>query len=567
MPGLRSSISLIALAGALLALPGGAVAQEAGTEPEPIPGSPLAIDVEPFVGSPATADPHRRLRVPRHPFMAPNPLSNIHNDAYQSDVYNRPGPLGEDMETSSALFTRECASVTFDRRGRIVTVCVGLDRPVLAVLDPETFEPYSTMDLPPRDTGSGNPFSNFAGGGYFYLDHRDRAVVPTSERHILVVRVTGAGQLVVRRDFDLSARVPDGDAIIAVMPDWRGRIWFATTKGRVGFVTRRGRIAVRATGEPIGNSFAVDERGGVYIVTNGALYRFQAGRRGRVRTIWRQPYPNVGEVKPGQTQAGSGTTPTLMGRRLVAITDNAEHMAVRVYQRTRRARGKRLVCRQRVFDREASSTDQSLIATRRSIVVENNYGYTGVAATMNGATTTPGLERVDLDGDGRGCDIAWHSDEISPSAVPKLSLRSGLVYTYTKPERDDVLDAWYLTAIDFDNGKTRWRRLAGTGFGYNNNFAPITLARGAVARPRSRNGISVSNPVQRMTTSGSKLPPSANTARCPSKRAIAPARRHLPVTRAVTHSSDFVPNCSWSVPPDSASSSRVSRAVARSVRV
>ena len=154
---------------------------------------------------------------------------------------------------------------------------------------------------------------------------------------------------------------------------------------------------------------------------------------------------------------------------------------MRVYQRTRRARGKRLVCRQRVFDREASSTDQSLIATRRSIVVENNYGYTGVAATMNGATTTPGLERVDLDRDGRGCDIAWHSDEISPSAVPKLSLRSGLVYTYTKPERDDVLDAWYLTAIDFDNGKTRWRRLAGTGFGYNNNFAPITLARGAVA--------------------------------------------------------------------------------------
>ena len=481
MRRLRQGTTIAAIAGALLVASGPAAAQQAGTQPEPIPGSPLAIDVDEFAGAPVAADPHRKLRVPRHPFMARNGSSNIHNDAYQSDVYNRRGPLGEDIETSSALFTRECASVTFDRRGRIVTVCVGLDHPVLAVLDPETFEPLSTMELPPRDTGSGNPFSNFAGGGYFYLDNRDRAVVPTSERHILFVRDTPAGQLRLRRDIDLTAKVPEGDAIIAIMPDWDGRVWFATTKGRVGFVTRRGRVAALATGEPIGNSFAVDERGGVYIVTNGALYRFQAGRRGGVRTVWRQAYPNVGEVKPGQTQAGSGTTPTLMGRRLVAITDNAPHMAVRVYQRTRHAEGRRLVCRQPVFEPGASSTDQSLIATRRSIVAENNYGYTGVTATMNGATTTPGLERVDLDRDGRGCSVAWDSEERAPSVVPKLSLGSGLVYTYTKPERDDVMDAWYLTAIDFDNGKTRWRRLAGTGFGYNNNFAPVTLARGGVA--------------------------------------------------------------------------------------
>ena len=45
----------------------------------------------------------------------------------------------------------------------------------------------------------------------------------------------------------------------------------------------------------------------------------------------------------------------------------------------------------------------------------------------------------------------------APSVVPKLSLGAGLVYTYTKPERDDLVDAWYLTALDFDNGKTRWR--------------------------------------------------------------------------------------------------------------
>ena len=462
------------VAATLLAIAAPAAAQTAGQVPPEIPGSPLAAGVEPFTGAPVAADPHRRQRIPQHPFMAANPGSNLHNDAYQSDTYNRAGPLGDGISAHSALFVRECASLTFDRQGRIVTVCVGLDRPVLTVLDPITFEPLSTFPLPPRQTGTGNPFTSFAGGGYFYLDHRDRAVIPTAEREIVLVRVGRNGGLEQKRRIDLKAAVDAQDAVIAVMPDWRGRIWFASTRGVVGFVDRSGSVRSLATGEPIGNSFAVDEKGGVYIVTDGALYRFQA-QNGRVHTVWRAGYPNIGKIKPGQTQAGSGTTPTLLGRRLVAITDNAEPMAIRVYQRTRRARGRRLVCREPVFERGASSTDQSLIGTGRSLVVENNFGYTGLASTLNGTTTTPGLERVDLDRDGRGCRTVWHSDERAPSVVPKLSLGSGLVYTYTKPERDDAADAWYLTAIDFDNGRTRWRALGGTGFGFNNNFAPVSI--------------------------------------------------------------------------------------------
>ena len=42
-------------------------------------------------------------------------------------------------------------------------------------------------------------------------------------------------------------------------------------------------------------------------------------------------------------------------------------------------------------------------------------------------------------------------------------------------QTDGLTDAWYLTAIDFDNGKTRWRALSGTGFGHNNNFAPVSI--------------------------------------------------------------------------------------------
>jgi hypothetical protein len=172
-----------------------------------------------------------------------------------------------------------------------------------------------------------------------------------------------------------------------------------------------------------------------------------------------------------------------MGSGWVAITDNADPMDVQVYKRGASVTGSRLVCSQPVFPQGAGSTDQSLIGTDRSLIAENNYGYS-VASTMNGGVTAPGLTRIDVvkkkakRGKHRRrvrCRTAWTSDERAPSVVPKLSLANGLVYTYTKPPRTDGLDAWYLTALDFRSGRTVYRRLAGTGFGFNNNYAPVTL--------------------------------------------------------------------------------------------
>ena len=89
-----------------------------------------------------------------------------------------PGPLGNDMDRALDLPGRECASVTFDSAGRIVTVCVGLEGPRLVMFDPQTLDLLAEMPLPPRKRQrGGNPFTDFSGGGYFYLDNQDRAVV------------------------------------------------------------------------------------------------------------------------------------------------------------------------------------------------------------------------------------------------------------------------------------------------------------------------------------------------------------------------------------------------------
>jgi hypothetical protein len=475
---------------ALLLLAAGPVAA-AALAADPIPETDTSA--QEFFGSPATQNPIFGIpEAPRHPFMAPNERSNIHTDAWQSDTIRLPGPLGRGMTRVSASHTSDCGSVTFDSKGRIVTVCVGLQGPNgngagLNLLDPKTLDTLAQYDLPPRQPGAGSPtglFTDFSGGGYFYLDNQDRAVVPTTTRHLFIVAETDQPGFTLQHDYDLTSAVPSGDKIISALPDWSGRIWFASKAGVVGTVDpASGAVHSIDTKEPIGNSFAVDETMGVYIVTDAALYRFQAGADGAPAITWRTAYENDGKMKPGQTELGSGTTPTITSTGLVAITDNSDPIDVVVLRRSDGA----FVCRAPVFSKGASDTDQSLIGAGNSFVVENNYGYSGPSATEQGGTTTPGLERVDVDSQGH-CNKVWHSDEIAPSVVPKLSLANGLVYSYTKPGGVRS-DPWYLTALDFRTGRTVFKFKAGSGLGFNNNYAPVTIGPDGTAYVGTLGGI------------------------------------------------------------------------------
>jgi hypothetical protein len=161
----------------------------------------------------------------------------------------------------------------------------------------------------------------------------------------------------------------------------------------------------------------------------------------------------------------------------VTISDNAEpRMHVVVWRRAKDVQGSRLVCEEPVFDPGQSSNENSLVATDTSIVVENNFGYKDYKSTMHGMTSKPGLPRIDLLPNEKGCKTVWTSmDESMPTVVTKMSLLNGLIYTYTKPKTPPDTDAWYFTAIDFATGKTVYKKLAGTGLLYNNHYAPVFI--------------------------------------------------------------------------------------------
>jgi hypothetical protein len=359
----------------------------------------------------------------------------------------------------------------------------------LLVLDPHTLEELASFDLPPRPSMGSlslrSIVTDTSGGAYFYMDDRARAVLATSDRRIRVVAVVEAdGRVALRqeREYDLLPALESlgrgRDAVTTVLPDWEGRYWFVTRGGVVGTVDpESGAVTARALeAEEVQNSFAVGPDG-VYIVSDHALYRFDADESGAPRVLWREAYARGTRRKPGMIGQGSGTTPTLLGEEWVAIADNAEpRIHVLVYRRGARVDGERLVCRVPVFEPGRSATENSLIGYGRSLIVENNYGYDLFLTMMFGRTGAGGVARVDLDADGRSCRVVWESPEVSQTTVAKLSVANGLVYLYTKdPDAPFAVDAYYLTAVDFRTGETVFRVLTGTGVGYDNHWAPITL--------------------------------------------------------------------------------------------
>jgi hypothetical protein len=449
------------------------------------------------------------LAIPQNPFMAPNGNSNMHNDAYMTDTYEVAGPVGIDLEVISTYRGfAECATVAFDSKGRIWTVCANLSLPQLLLLDPVTLNELAAYPLPPRweywNEDPILPLQDTSGGAYFCLDDQDRAIIGTNNHSIQIVAYDEgkcAFQLV--REYDLESYVvpkdpPERDKVGAALPDWNGLLWFVTRYGVVGTVDMdSGDIhTIELSGEEIQNSFTIGEDG-VYIISDYALYRFHADAEGQPVIDWQYEYDRGTRAKPGMINQGSGTTPTLIGD-MVAIADNADpRMNVIFINRSDGAE----VCSIPVFSDNESCTENSLIGMARegadgieySVIVENNYGVENMFSAADGRSTVGGVVRVDAISDGSGgyhCVQVWNSSERSPTTVPKMSLASGLIYLYTKEPRDDRLDAWYFTAVDFATGDTVFKALTGTGIGYNNNYAPITLdPQGGTAYVGSLNGL------------------------------------------------------------------------------
>jgi hypothetical protein len=438
--------------------------------------------------------------IPANPFMSSSGANSMHADSYASDTHPWSGPTG-DNATVTFSGKGPCAGMGVTREKLLLLQCGGAQNFTLRLVDPVTLKDLATYNLPPRpstlqaaENADLDKVYSDSSGAYFFLDNLDRAVVADAAQHIQRIRHVqaqdGSWSFVKTDDWDLSRYLPHDcttytnplpqgacDPVTGVLPDWHGLLWWITRYGRVGTLNpSTGQVHLRLLrGEQIENSHAVSEDG-VAIVTDHAMYMFRADAAGHPTVVWRTAYDRGTARKVGQINQGSGTTPTFIGSRYVAITDNADRrMHVLVYRRAAhlRAGQHRLFCSVPVFGAGTSATENSLVGWGNGLVVENNYGYLNPTTRVEGGLQPGGATKVEVGT--HGCRVGWHSDVVSPSVVPKLARGNGLLYLYSPHSLAPGIDEWRLTIVDWRTGKTVAEVPTGRGAPYDNAWAPITL--------------------------------------------------------------------------------------------
>jgi hypothetical protein len=441
-----------------------------------------------------------------NPYLAAGTNGTMHGDGGQSDTHLAPGPFGSNLEVRSRRsgngLPRQCSTFVYRSDGKPVVMCGGLSGFRMVLLDPETLEALAHYDLPIRPSSfeafvkrdMGIMMNDSSGGAYMFLDNKDRLVFANSQwvvQRLVAKEQGGKWSFSVEKEWDLKPYVPhdcfnwnnwspdsECDKVTTVMPDHQGRYWWTTRNGRLGTLdSESGKVSViRLKGEEIQNALAMDSRA-VYVLSDHAQYAFTADAQGKPSQLWRTAYDRGTKRKIGSINQGSGTTPTLLGEKWITFADNADGRINIIV--LRRSDGSR-ICAQPVFQEGASATDNSMIGWGRSIILENNAGFTSAYEQKDWNAITGGVVRVDVRDDESGCDTVWTSPLKVPSVVPKLSAGNGIAYFYSfdlakgsdgKPTQD-----WSIVGLDFRTGKQVIKIPTGRGTKFNNNWASMSIA-------------------------------------------------------------------------------------------
>jgi hypothetical protein len=257
--------------------------------------------------------------------------------------------------------------------------------------------------------------------------------------------------------------------------------------------------------QEVSNSLAVDEEGGIYVVSDRSTSRVQWSRDAATPLAlgWSLPYKTRSARQIGRVGSGSGTTPTLIGSgdddKLVAICDGQQVMHLVLYWRDEipadwaglPGRDRRIAADVpvRFGDRSASSstTEQSLVVRGHEIaVVSNVYGsfrpiaqryirrrlgedlHTATIYKSNDARIAPhGIEKFAWDSSRRRLTSSWANRRIScPNGVPVMSEATGMLYCIG--QRDGQ---WTLEALNWETGESAFHRRLSSAAKYNSFFA------------------------------------------------------------------------------------------------
>ncbi|NBT57640.1 hypothetical protein EBT16_02535 [bacterium] len=464
--------------------------------------SPIAVLIFLFSLSIFSADSHEP---PRNSYLADSPWPMTHRNPYCQASSPLPGP--HPSEIARGLFkvrtaSEEAVAITlnFSPKNEKGHYSVwGSSRNTLYKLNSNEGKWRSATSV--RKTGKG---SQAISGAYTLLDKDGRMFFPR-DSSVFVYEEEERGEPKSRIRKVKEFRIPekmlvDPSEVIVGMN--------LTYDGYVAMVTDRSLVIVmnRATGEmvfhrisddeEVSNSLAVDEDGGIYVVTHKRMIRMNWTGHS-LEKAWESSYPTSDVLMPGRLGRGSGTTPTLMGTgnqdKLVVIADGEKKMNIIAFWRDKIPENWKPIpgFPERVAgitpilfgnpERERSITDQSLLVRGyEAVAVNNDYGdhpasvwsNFWIILWSNYKDYAPyGIEKFEWVPEKRLLRSVWANSKLSvPNGIPTMSSETNQIYYLGQHE-----ETWTIEGVDWQTGELSFRYPLENSIKYNSYYAAMEI--------------------------------------------------------------------------------------------
>jgi hypothetical protein len=438
--------------------------------------------VQPIYGTSPTEKPLAEHHVPPNPFLL-NGRNGIHYDTYNSDVTNHMGPMGINPWVTSHKLSRlgkSVPTVLFDSKGRLITVMISFTHTYLYLIDPISLAILAEEKLPKKSNIHifNQKDNDASGGGYLHMTPAEEVIVPKMNKKIAYYKVLDDKEKPywnLVKEIDLNSSLPKDAYINDAVLDYKGQLWFTTSIGIVGYIDKNTtKVETHTFPEGLQNQLAIDSTG-VYVLTNKFMNKLTIKNDGKINLEWRSSYDNRAGLN-GLVGSGSGTSPTLFGKNddLIAIADNGiPQMHMNVYHRV----DGRLICSVPVFGEGLTGCENSLIGYGNDVLIENNGGFKLFFGDAQDTQT--GLVKIHVLQDLSAAEIVWENYDLKASTTPTLSTANGLIYSYCVKEGSKGSDAWYLSMVDWETGKTVYEYWVGSGKDFSDMLQPVVINDGA----------------------------------------------------------------------------------------
>jgi len=442
---------------------------------------------------------------PRNIHLADSPWPMTHRNPYCQASSPLPGPTASElnrglMQVRTLPADPVAITLNFTPRNQNGNYSIwGSGKDKLYKINSNQRKWRHAIDV--RKTGG---FSQAISGAYTVLDREGRLFVPKSVT-VLVYQEEQMGEpksrirLVKQFRLPSSLLVSEEEQIIGLNLTYDGFLVLVTNKSLVAVMDRNtGKVVSYrlSPNEEVSNSLAVDETGGIYVVTHKKMYRLQwTGKEIQIK--WESSYPSTEVPMPGRLGLGSGTTPTLVGTgtqdKLVVIADGEKKMSLIAFWRDEIPTGWKAIpgFSDRVAGvvpilfgeptRPRSITDQSILARGYGMVaVNNDYGERDADAWSNFWTilwsntkeyAPYGIEKFEWDPVAKKLKSVWANPNLSvPNGIPSMSAETGLIYYLGQYQ-----EKWTLEGVDWMTGELAFREELENAIRFNSYYAGMEI--------------------------------------------------------------------------------------------